>query len=208
MIRHFFLIPFLAILTFPAFARPVSYPGGWTFITENDDDSNSALLHYTLTTHTALGYRYIYDRDTKDAFHGLQMNNLLRRWNMPDAQANIYLQSGVGISQKRGDAEAFTGIETDWETRRYMAMYQNNVMMSPDDETRKFYQVTGFGVAPYLAEFGSLQTFLMLHIKNEPEDDKNWQFTPMVRMYKGSFLVEAGYNVTKDAPMLNAWIRF
>jgi len=44
-------------------ARPVSYPGGWTFMTMNDGDKNSAHIHYSPTAKTSLGYKFEYWRD-------------------------------------------------------------------------------------------------------------------------------------------------
>jgi hypothetical protein len=192
--------------SFPAWARPVSYPGGWTFITENDGSNNTAVTHYTVDRHTAVGYRLDYDRDTQKTFHGFQMNNLLKRWNNPDSQANIYLKSAVGF--RDGEAEGFTGTQMDWEDRRFMLMYENMGMVSGEEEQREFHQKFGLGIAPYVAEFGSLHTWFMFHAVHEPESDKNWQFESMLRFFKGTVLIEAGYNFTMDQPMANAMIRF
>ena len=191
-----------------AVARPVSYPGGWTIITENNGDQNYGLVHYTFTPKLAVGYRVDYDRDSKDTFHGVQMNNLLKRWNNPDSQANIYLKSAAGVSAKGSDLEGMIGMQADWEDRRWMIMYENNAMASPNDMRREFRQSLGLGVAPYVAEFGSLHTWIMPHILHQPEDKKNWQFAPMLRMFKGPVLFEAGYNVTTKTPLFNAMIRF
>ena len=197
---------FLALSTQMAVARPVSYPGGWTFITENDGEANSALVHYTVTPKTAFGYRVEYDRSTRATFNGVQMNNLLQRWNNPASQANIYLKSAVGVA--KDDPEAFTGIQADWENRRYMVMYENRAMLSQDDKRQMFHQEVGFGIAPYVAEFGSFHTWIMAHVRHHPEDEKPFQFQPMLRFFKGTILVETGYNVTTHAPVANAMIRF
>lgn len=203
--RFAFLLLFLCLPVLVE-ARPVSYPGGWTFITENDDEENSALFHYTLTTNTAVGYRIAYDRDTHATFNGVQMNNLLKRWNNPDSQANIYLKSAIGVA--KDDAEGFTGLQADWETRRYMVMYENMAMMSPDKDRNEFHQMLGLGVAPYVAEFGSLHTWIMAHVMHDPEENKEIQFQPTVRFFKDSVLVETGYNITTHAPVANAMVRF
>ena len=201
----FFLYLILILAALPVSARPVSYPGGWTAIVENDGDENSALVHYTLNPKLALGYRVAYDRDTGETFHGIQMNNLIKRWNEPDSQANIYFKSAIGVAER---PEGFIGAQADWENRRVMIMYENMAMISPNEEKRKFHQSLGFGIAPYLGEAGDLHTWIMPHILHQPEDDKPWQFAPMVRFFKASFLIEGGYNVTEKTPILNATIRF
>lgn len=196
----------LMLYTGVAHARPVSYPGGWTFITENDGENNTALVHYTIDRTTALGYRIDYDRDTHKTFNGIQMNNLIKRWNNPDSQGNIYLKSAFGLRAE--NAEGLVGTQADWENRRIMLMYENMGMVSGDEAQNKFHQKFGFGIAPYVAEFGSLHTWMMFHAVQEPEDDKNWQFESMLRFFKGPILVEGGYNFTKNQPMANAMIRF
>ncbi len=187
-------------------ARPVSYPGGWTVITEHDSGNNNALVHYTINRFTSVGYRLDHDRETDRTFHGIQMNNLLKRWNNPDSQANIYLKTAAGL--RAGEAEGFAGLQADWEDRRWMIMYENMGMISGEGEQRKFHQNFGLGVAPYVAEFGALHTWVMFHAMHEPESDKNWQFVPMLRFFKGPVLVGAGYNVTNRNPVANAMIRF
>ena len=200
------LVSFLILCTASSVsARPVSYPGGWTVITENDGDENNALVHYTLTTHTAIGWRIAYDRATHETFNGIQMNNLLKRWNNPDSQANIYLKSAIGMAER---PEGMLGAQIDWEDRRFMTSYENAVTLSPENAKRKFHQSFGLGIAPYLGESGELQTWIMPHLLYQSEDDKKWQFAPMLRFYKNTVLIEAGYNFTKSTPVANAMIRF
>lgn len=203
--RFWIVIPFL-VLSLTAEARPVSYPGGWTLIAQNDRYENSALLHYTVTPRWSVGYRAAYDRDTRAMFNGIQVNNLLRRWNNPDSQANIYLKSAAGLTE--GDVEGFTGLQADWENRRVMVSYENRISFSPNEMRRDYQQEAGFGIAPYVAEFGAFHTWAMLHLVHMPEANDPVQVQPMLRFFKGTVLVEAGYNVTIDKPVLNAMIRF
>lgn len=211
MLRYVFLMCVMFFTAMAsAFARPVSYPTGWTVITENNAMENSALLHYTLTPKTAIGYRYAYDRPTQDGSHGVQINNLLHRWNNPGSQANIYLKSAVGvIDQDDGfAAEGFTGMQADWENRRVMVMYENRATLSADGERSRFMQQAGFGVAPYFAEFGAFHTWAMIHVVHRPDQSKPIQFEPMLRFFKGPVLVETGYNITVNKPVVNATFRF
>lgn len=197
--RYLYLLLFTcAFLAPPAMARPVSYPGGWTFITENDGDANAALLHYSPTAYTSLGYRFEDRRDQDFGIHALQMNNLLKRWNAKDSQANIYLQSGLGAAYSdegefNGETElaAFTGLALDWENRRYFASYKNRYVDAGD--YADFYaQSARVGVAPYIGDYGDLHTWLMLDVKHTPEAENHVSVTPLVRLFKSTHLVEAG----------------
>jgi len=181
-------------------ARPVSYPGGWTGMFMNDGDKNSAHIHYSPTAKTSIGYRFEYWRDKEMTLNAAQMNNLLKRWNNPDSQANLYIKSGVGISHSDADdfdGEAslagFTGIAADWENRQYFISYENRYTeaIKIDDF---FQQSARVGWAPYKGDYGDLHTWLMLQVKHTPEADNNFTFTPLVRFFKNVHLFEAGMN--------------
>lgn len=185
-----------------ACARPVSYPGGWTVITENNGDVNSLLVHYSPTAKYSIGLRSEFRRETDYTLNTVQVNNLLKRWNKKQSQANIYLQSGVGIAiQTSGEDEiepaAFTGIAADWETRRYFVSYENRYIEAADLDN-SFVQRARIGIAPYVADFGKLHTWLMLEVEHEPEDNETFTLTPLIRLFKGVNLVEAGISNQGD----------
>ena len=101
-------------------ARPVSYPGGVTLMLMNDGDKNTAHLHYSPTAKMSLCYKFEYWRDKEMTLNAFQMNNLLKRWNKKDSQANLYLKSGLGVAHSdqgdfdnETDAAGFTGIVAD-----------------------------------------------------------------------------------------------
>lgn len=201
-------LSFIVFLLFASavWARPVSYPGGWTIITEHNGEENNALAHYTVNTQTSLGYRYAYDREDHTYYNGVQVNYLVKRWNNPDSQANIYIKSSIGMIED--GVEGFTGMQADWENRRWMVMYENRVTESEQERRSEFHQDIGLGVAPYVAEFGSLHTWMMLHVMQHPSDENNWQVQPLIRFFKGTVLFETGYNLTNKTPLANAMIRF
>lgn len=50
------------------------------------------------------------------------------------------------------------------------------------------------GWAPYEGDYGDLHTWLMLEVDHSPESEDNFTVTPLIRMFKGVHLVEAGMN--------------
>ena len=96
-------------------------------MTMNDVDKNSLHLHYSPTADYSVGWRHEYLRDSKANVDSAQVNYLVKRWNMPKAQANIYVKSGVGIAYDDGEVNpaAFTGLATDWENQRFFISYEN-----------------------------------------------------------------------------------
>lgn len=188
------------ISPFFAQARPVSYPGGWTAITMNDGEKNSALVHYSPTAKMSIGYRYEYWRDKEMTLNAVQVNTLLKRWNKQHSQANLYLKSGVGIVYSSADAfdgemnlAAFAGLAADWEDRRYYFSYENRYTKA--GKFADFFQQSArIGWAPYEGDYGDLHTWLMLQVEHMPEASDHLTITPLVRFFKDVHLFEAGVN--------------
>jgi hypothetical protein len=187
-------------LTTPAMARPVSYPGGWTVMQMNDAYSNSLHIHNSPTAKYSVGYKVEYFRDGGWQFHAVQVNNLLHRWNQPDSQANLYLKSAVGVAysdqstfDNKSEAAGFTGIASDWENRRFFTSYENRGIYA-GDIGKEFSQKARVGVAPYIGDYGDVHTWFMLQVDHAPSATDKVTATPLVRLFKGADLLEAGVN--------------
>lgn len=186
-------------------ARPVTYPGGRMAMLEHRDESTMSELMLTLTPNLAVGWHDEWDAESDWQFHGPMVAGLARRWNMPDAQANIFWMAGAGIAfddvaSAGGDAQpaAYVGLEADWENRRFYTLYQARAFWAEDiDET--FSQRLRLGVAPYVAEAGGLHTWAILQIDHEPEEENPVSVSPVVRLFKDATLVEAGVSLDGDA---------
>jgi hypothetical protein len=205
-------IVFTLILSFVyvpiAEARPVSYPGGWTVMTMNDVDSNSLHIHYSPTAKYSVGWRHEYLRGAKANVDVLQVNSLLKRWNKPASQANLYLKSGVGAAYEDGDLSpaAFTGLATDWEDRRYFISYENRFFWADNVDQFAAHKAR-VGWAPYEGDYGDIHTWLMLQADYDAGAQDNFSLTPLVRFFKGADLLEAGYNLD-DGVLFNFVHRF
>ena len=181
-------------------ARPVSYPSGITLMQMNDTDTNSIHIHYSPTARYSIGYRGEYWRDEKWQFHGLQLNNLLKRWNKPASQSNFYIKSGIGINNSHNsenDFAAFAGVSLDSEDRRFFTSYENRLYKAGDNN-RFFTQKARIGVAPYIGDYGDLHTWLILQIDHSPEKDDPATITSIIRLFKGEYLAEVGVNEDGD----------
>ncbi len=211
------LFAIMAILTGTAQARPVSYPDAWTVMLKNDDSQNSAHIHYTLDTQHSLGLRLRYDREGDFTFTGAQLNRLVKRWNKPDSQANLYGRIGVGqISdnldssemrlKRESDEGLFLGISGDWETRRYFVS-----AAAEHWESGRFGEYSSFhsrlGIAPYVANTGALHTWIMVEGHHRPESQDKMAATALLRFFKGPSLLEVGID-DQGEPLLNYIHRF
>lgn len=177
---------------------------------ERTDAMSSAVhVHYSPTAKTSVGYLGEIFREDDYLFNGVQVNNLLKRWNKPASQANIYLKSGLGLASSDGTHRpaAFTGVAMDWEDQRWFTSYSVKAMTagSIDGAMRQKARV---GVAPYIGDYGDLHTWLMLETAHQPNDTTPVTVTPLIRLFQGPVLIEAGYSLMGDGPLLNFAYRF
>ena len=203
----------VCVLSSDVFSRPVSYPDGWTFMSMNDGFKNSIHIHYSPSAKYSVGYKGEYWREDKSQTHAVQLNNLLKRWNKKHSQANLYLKSGLGFVYSNYQSFnsdigplVFAGIATDWETRKYFVSYENRFMKSKKIKNN-FRQKGRVGIAPYIANFGELHTWLMLEIDHAPKEVNEFTVTPLIRLFKGPSLFETGYN-SKGFFLFNFVYRF
>lgn len=193
----------LAVLVLSLFAtagqaRPVTYPGGSMSMTEVDGSFVFTQVDHTLNRHLALGAYALTENDGERRSAGVVANVLLLRRNTEDSQANVYLMGGIGPSWVRRaglagrdtQASGFAGAEADWETRRYFVGASAKLSIVGNN-TQAGWR-TRVGIAPYVANSGSLHTWLMLQVGRSAIAGRETEVTPLVRMFKGPVLVEAG----------------
>ena len=201
----------LALVSPEAEARPVSYPGGWTAMQMNNGDASTLHVHYSPTFKDSIGLYS--ERNWGEDWHftGVQYNRLVKRWNTPNSQANLYFKAAAGQADPFGDgadvkAAGFVGVSADWETRRWFASYEaRGYDLGFTQDARQSARV---GIAPYIGDYGDLHTWLMLQVDNQPEADTPTTLTPLVRFFYDVQLLEIGYTPESEELMLNWIVRF
>ena len=186
----------------PAMARPVSYADGSMVMGSSYADHSHLSYLYSPTARLALGPRLEVDHENGDLFGGIEFNALLKRWNNFDSQGNVYWLSTLGINGLDGGGDdsrisGLGGVQADWEDRRYYTSYANEYRFDAQDDDY-FKQTARVGIAPYIAESGALHTWLMVQVDHMPEGDDHWRVTPLVRLFQGDVLGEAGVSLDGD----------
>src|SRR2546430_7275442 len=83
-------------------AKPLSYVGGTMVMQENDETGHTLALDYTFTPTQAFGLYVKQEENGKDILMLTpQINTLIKRWNLPDGQGNIFNMSGAGLARYR-----------------------------------------------------------------------------------------------------------
>ena len=201
------MVPIASLSFSPnAEAKPISYVNGFMVMQENDETGNTLSLDYTIDPSLAVGLYAKKESGDKDfTTVGPQVNYLVKRWNMPDGQANIFSMTGAGVSRFKGDDEfsAWTGILADYETRRIFTSYELRGMYAGDIE-KSVWQRARVGFAPYLANYDDLNTWLMVQVDHHPAKDDKVVVTPLARFFYKTTLIEAGYS-SNNRVMFN-WV--
>jgi DNA-binding transcriptional MerR regulator len=193
-------------LTTQAKAKPISYVNGLMIMQENDETGHTVSLDYTIDPKFAVGMYAKKESGDKDFFTiGPQVNYLIKRWNMPGAQGNIFNMTGAGVSRFNGDDEftAWTGFLADYETRSIFTSYELRGMYAGDIE-KSVWQRARIGFAPYIANYEDLNTWLMLQVDHHPAKEDSVVVTPLVRFFYKTTLLETGYSSNNH--MMFNWV--
>ena len=193
-----------------AAAHPVAFQGAWQLMLGGTDSMQNLELYHSYTPRAAAGLhlmRFEGGRDD-DHFAGLQHNWLLKRWNLPDAQANLYLGAAAGIAKQDGDPWAPAGLgffRADYETRRIFTAFETKLVGSED--VSRGVTSASVGFAPYKAEFEDLNTWLILQLEHVSGMEDDLAIIPKIRLFKGNYFLELGCSLD-GAPLVNFMMHF
>lgn len=171
---------------------------------------NDTLLTYSFARQAAIAARFQRMERPQGEMYAMlpQFDVLFHRWNMDDAQANIYGYAGFGASKFLQDMSwaGISGIEADAESRRWYISGKFQTLFFKGND-RVYQSQLRMGVAPYLAQFNELSSWLIVSIQHEPQLTRKWIITPMLRMFYKNVLWEMGSSFKGDW-MLNTMVHF
>lgn len=196
-------LPLLALCVAPAaavVAKPIAFANGTTIMAEYGAGTMEELqAFYAPTYWLSLGAGALrLDSDAMARTRNiryLRANYLVHRWNLDDAQANVFGWGGLGTatgSDFRGsrlDREA--GFQADYETRRIYASWVSDLHGSPAYSDR--VDTLQLGFAPYAHDYQDLATWFVLQARGYSGGiHRGIEYAALVRLFKGGAWVEAG----------------
>jgi hypothetical protein len=197
------------VLSLTSQAKPLSYVGGTMVMQENDETGHTLSLDYTFIPTNAFGFYIKQEENGKDILMVTpEFNTLLKRWNLPDGQGNIFNMSGAGLAHYRGNNQPclWTGFLADYESRRWFLSYEPRFVWDGDIE-KSFSQRARVGIAPYLANYNDLNTWIMFQVDHHPAKHDHFVATPLIRFFYKTYLFEVGYSSNQHI-MVNWQIQF
>ncbi len=135
------------------------------------------------------------DGSGQDSITYLRVNGLAKRWNMPAAQANVFVWGGVGQAR----SNAFQGSETAWnygaqadyETRRIYASLRTD--WQDADSFKHHTNTLQFGIAPYQHDYDTLATWVVFQARTYDRHLYDGVETALLlRFFKKGTWIEAG----------------
>jgi hypothetical protein len=175
----------VALMAPGAEAKPIAFSDGWTFMHERDSEMIATELYYAPTHWFSFGPSVSLaradDKLTARKAEVLHANLLVKRWNMPGAQANVFASYGLGRTRSTrffptpGLGNGF-GSNTVSETAHH-------AVLQGDYETRQFYSSFKFdahrtksfldrtdtaqiGFSPYPHDYDDVALWFVGQVKN------------------------------------------
>jgi hypothetical protein len=190
-------------------AKPIAFADGTTLMHERNTNMLESQAFYAPTYWWSAGPGFIRltsdDKQKQREIGYAQFNYLVKRWNLSDAQGNVFAFAGVGKGRSTDTGGPLTHSETVW---RYGAQ--------GDYETRSLYtsfKTDGYrgsrfshridtlqlGIAPYEHDYDDLATWFVLQFRNytgglRDESVRKLDQTAILRLFKGPIWVELGIN--------------
>jgi hypothetical protein len=184
----------------PLQAKPIAFAHGTTIMAEYGAGTMEEVqAFYAPYYWLSLGPGWLHlDSDaigrTRDIRY-LRVNYLVKRWNLEDAQANIFAWGGLGTATGSGfrgselDREA--GFQADYETRRVYASWVSDLHESNAYSHR--VDTLQLGFSPYAHDYRDLALWFVLQgraYSGQLHSGAEW--AGLVRLFKGGAWIEAG----------------
>lgn len=203
----------LAALPIAAQAKPIAFAHGTTVMAEYGAGTMSEVQAFY-----APSYRYSFggghlaldgelDDRTRDITY-LRANYLPKRWNLPAAQANVFVWGGIGSASAGDEGSNLTtwnaGGQLDYETRRVYASLRTDWFESSAFSHR--IDTLQLGVAPYPHETNELAVWFVVQAREMTGGlTDGTEVAALLRLFRRNAWLEAG--VTQDGK-LQAMVMF
>jgi hypothetical protein len=203
-----FLVLFLSLAALAASsaqALPVGFKDSWMTMGEVSRDYREASLIYNFGQKTAVGfggmgmkYRPTINgvaTERRIEIAEVHLNHRLARWNLPEAQANIYVLGGIGAARgsffNGTNTALLPGLQLDYETRRVYAALKWHGSYAQDFNFSRYGLSGGFSF--YKTEYDEWQPWAVLEASRMGGDAKDAaEITPYLRFIHKTLFIEAG----------------
>jgi hypothetical protein len=189
------------LLSLTVKAAPMGFKDSWMTMSDFSKTYRELTVNYALTPRDAIGATSTYmqtDNQSQSQINNeLTYTRLVNRWNMPDAQANIWFIGGVGETTGNyfngAKATVSPGMQADYETTRLYASANARIYVADGITNNVVSARTGFSF--YEVNYDETQPWLIVEARRMSMVSTQYEVTPMLRLIHNRFFVEAGANL-------------
>jgi hypothetical protein len=199
-LRHKVLGSIALAIALPAFSGPMGFKDSWMAMGDFSPNWQEAFVNYALTPRDALGASTLFMRSDDESksrrLADATYTRLVKRWNMPEAQANIWFLGGLGYVTGNdfsgSKAMASPGIQVDYETTRVYASATARLYRA--DGINHDYASARLGFSFYEVDYDETQPWLIVEARRMNGLSDRTEVTPMLRLIHNRYFIELGVN--------------
>jgi hypothetical protein len=204
----------VAIAAVPVIAKPIAFQDGWTVMAEHGTNTMlEAQVFYAPRSWWSGGLSFTKlmadDRSFEREVPSVQLNYLVKRWNLPNAQGNVFAWGGIGSARGFDAMGRFSGlvtgqggIQADFETRSFYASAKSGWFHS--QRFSHGVNTIQLGIAPYEHDYEDLAVWLVVQARRYTGGilPGKTEVIPMLRLFKGNFWIEGGVDREKRVQLM------
>ncbi|MBF5038312.1 MULTISPECIES: hypothetical protein [unclassified Methylophilus] len=205
----------LSQISLPAHAAALmGFEDSAMLMTEIGRYNQEWMLNYSPTFGHAIGVeqmRMSGKGEQATTISGINYTGIIKRWNLPSAQANVWFNGSVGEASGHYDGFAYTpSLQFDVESTRLYFLAKARMIRAPHMNYDTAAVQAGFSF--YETGFNETQPWFVMEVKTMRNNDPSVQVTPALRLINKNYFLEFG--VTNPwqgegfAPRLNAMFVF
>jgi hypothetical protein len=180
----------------PAHAAPMGFEGATMTMGDLGPNWGEIVVNYAITPRDALGGAVTHMRSDDGTLRRelaeVAYTRLLKRWNMPHAQANLWFLGGAGAVRADGETRLMLtpGVQADYETRRVYLSATGRLYRARG--LNHDYGMARAGFSFYETGYDETQPWLVLEARRMRGLSQRPEVTPLLRFINKSYFVEAG----------------
>ena len=192
-------------LTLATHAGPMGFKESYMAMGDFSPNWREGFVNYALTSRDAIGGEAVFMRSddqtlTREA-KGLFYTRLAKRWNMPHAQANLWLVGGMGAVKGNDFSDTRTmlspGVQFDYETTRVYFAVTGRLFRA--ENLNHDYASVRAGFSFFEVDYDEVQPWLILEARRMRALSEKTEVTPMLRLIHNRYFIEAGVSTDQQA---------
>lgn len=202
------------LITLPAQAAALmGFKDSAMLMSEFSNDRKELMLNYSPALGHAFGVETMWMRGDKQTnlITNINYTGLIKRWNMPNGQANLWLMTAIG--EASGDSSGFSyspSVQFDYETTRIYFLAKARMVRAPNIQYDTYSVQSGFSL--YETSFEETQPWLVIEAKTTENMMSRNEITPALRLINQHYFLELGVTNPWDnesrSPRLNLMLTF